>query len=675
MRKPISTEDLWRIERIGAISASPDGTRAVCAVTQYSMENNNSSTQLWLLRTDASAPPRRLTTHGAKNSRPAWSPRGDCIGFLGTREQEGHKDEVPQLYLVSPDGGEAQRAAQVLPGIESFRWLPDGRGIVFAAWVWPELKGAKAQARRYKEHNERKTSGYATSEAQHCCFDHRHPMARVVHLLRLDLASGRITDLFEGTPFELPRDDLAPEPFDVSPDGRCVAFAFDSAPVKVAGQRRAIAELELATPRVRRIADAPDWDFDLPRYSPDGRQVAVLAAQIGRKHTMPIKPALLDRGGHWRALGTQWDHEAGAAPVWSRDGHALYLSAESRGRNPLWRCDLASDSFEIVTAGGWVQGFDIAGSPGDELVLTMEDAHSHPVRVFARRMGGKAGGERRRLERFNDALLKRLDFGETQEVTLTGALGEAVQMWLTFPPGFDARRKHPVMQVIHGGPFVASGDSFNYRWNAHLLASRGHVVAQVNYHGSSGFGWAFKDSIVGRLATLELQDIEAGSDWLLRQRWADKRRLYAAGASYGGFMVAWMNGHVPAGRYRAYVCHAGVFDRIATFAADSYAQRPKDLDAWYWDDMPKVLAQSPHASAAQMNTPTLVIHGAQDYRVPDANGLAYYNTLKARGVDARLLWFPDENHWVLKPRNSRQWVAEFFAWLARHGDAAAAPAR
>ena len=193
------------------------------------------------------------------------------------------------------------------------------------------------------------------------------------------------------------------------------------------------------------------------------------------------------------------------------------------------------------------------------------------------------------------------------------------------------------------------------------------MIVQVNFHGSSGFGHAFRHSLIGRQGELELQDIEATTDWLRRQPWVDKDHVFATGGSYGGFLVAWMNGHVKPARYRAYVCHAGVFDRVATFSADSWPVRPKDLAANWWQDMDKVLAQSPHAAAASMGTPTLVTHGALDYRVPDANGLAYYNTLKARGVDARLLWFPDENHWILKPVNSIAWYREFAAWLARFG--------
>jgi dipeptidyl aminopeptidase/acylaminoacyl peptidase len=311
--------------------------------------------------------------------------------------------------------------------------------------------------------------------------------------------------------------------------------------------------------------------------------------------------------------------------------------------------------------GGWVQDFDVGGRPGDETIVVAIDCAQHPVRVHAVRAGAS-----RRLERFNDALLAGIGLGETREVQLRGARGDKVQMFLTLPPRFDARRKHPALQVIHGGPHAAAGDTFGYRWNTHLLASRGHVVASVNYHGSSGFGFAFRDSIMGRQGRLETQDIEAGTRWLLSRGWVDRRRVFAAGASYGGFLVAWMNGHVPKGRYRAYVCHAGVFDRVATFSADSYTQRPKDLHALFWEDPAKVRAQSPCTFAHRMETPTLVIHGNNDYRVPDANGLAYYNTLQARGVPSRLVWFPDENHWVLKPRNSRLWYGELFDWLAAH---------
>jgi dipeptidyl aminopeptidase/acylaminoacyl peptidase len=324
----------------------------------------------------------------------------------------------------------------------------------------------------------------------------------------------------------------------------------------------------------------------------------------------------------------------------------------------LWRFDLASRQAAVVVAGGWVQGFDMAG----DAVVTAADAMDHPVRVHAHR----AGGAPRRLESFNDELLDTLRVGTAEEVTFKGALGEPVQMWLVYPPGFDRKKKYPLLHCIHGGPHTASGDTFHYRWNNQVFAAQGYVVACVNYHGSSSFGYAFLDSITHRWGELELQDIEAATDWALRQPWADRKRVFATGGSYGGYMVAWMNGHVAPGRYNAYICHAGCFDWTAMFSDDAYTWHARELGAWFWDDPAKVDSQSPHAYAKAMQTPTLVIHGALDYRVPDQQGLAYYNTLKARGVDARLVWYPDENHWILKPRNSKIWYGEFFDFLKRH---------
>ncbi len=654
--RPLDVELLLQLQRLGVPALSPDGSLAVATLTTTSLEKNASASHLWLFPTGR-ARPRRLTCCGDKDGQPAWSPRGDRIAFIARREQEGVKDTTPQLYAIAPDGGEAERLSDFAPGISSFKWLPDGRRIAFTAWVWPGEKGAAAQARRHKAFKERKETGYVTSEAYYRFWDHGVPMGRALHLLLLDTKTGRVTDLFEGTALELPRHDGGNEFYDVHPDGQHIAFAHDPAPEKLLDNRLVLSEIDLRTMRTRTLVDDARWDLGAPRYAPDGRRIALLAVEIGRSHTALPQLAVVQGAGRWKALGGRWDLSVNGPLRWAPEGAGVYFTAEQAGRCHLFRADPGADTFERVHEGGWVQGFDIAGPT----VVVAADSARHPARLLA------LGAPPRRLERFNDTLLARADLGEVREVTITGAQGDPVQMWLTFPPGFDARRRSPVLHAIHGGPFAASGDTFSYRWNPHVFAGFGAVVAQVNYHGSSGFGWVFRDSLIGRQGELEGQDIEAATDWLLEQRWADPKRVYASGGSYGGFLVAWMNGHVPAGRYRAFICHAGVFDRVASFSADSWPVRPKDLAAKYWEDMPKVLAQSPHAFAGAMATPTLVTHGAQDFRVPDCNGLAYYNTLKARGVPARLLWFPDENHWVLKPRNSKQWYAEFAAWLAEHG--------
>jgi dipeptidyl aminopeptidase/acylaminoacyl peptidase len=661
-KKPLDIETLWRLERIGAPALSPDGRAAVCSVTSYSMEENKGRTSLWLMPTD-SASPRRLTSAGEKDGAPAWSPAGDRIAFLAKREQGGRKDGEAQLYVIPAAGGEAERKSDFAPGIVDFKWMPDGRRIVFVSWVWPDVKGVRAQAKRHKEFSGRKETAYVTADAHYRHWDRNLPMGRVPHLLMLDLASGRITDLFEGTKHELPRSDTCAAHFDISPDGRRIAFVTDPALRKRGDQPLALFELDLRTRRVTPVANDARWSYDAPRYAPDGASLAFVAANVGRRHTMPNRLAVRRADGRTRVFERTVDLDVEGPLRWSRDGSSILFPAQQAGRRHLWRHDVRTGRLDMVLQGGWVQGFDVARAGSDEVLVVAIDSASHPVQVHALRRG-----EARRIERFNDAVLARAALGETREVTVKGALGDPVQMLVTFPPRFNPRRKHPVLQVVHGGPYAASGDTFSYRWNPHLFASRGHVVAQVNYHGSSGFGHAFADSIMGRMGTLELRDIEAGTDWVLKQRWADRRRVFAAGGSYGGFMVAWMNGHVRPGRYRAYVCHAGVFDRIATFSADSYCHRPRDLGAWFWKDPEKVRAQSPHTYAHRMETPTLITHGTNDYRVPDTNGLAYYNTLLVRGVPTRLVWFPDENHWILQPRNSRLWYGEVFDWLAAHQD-------
>ena len=656
-KSTITVEDLWKLERIGGISLSPDGSLAVCSVSNYSMADNKSSTSLWLLSTFGGEA-RRLTSCGEKDGQAAWSPAGETIAFIGKREQQGKKDDTPQLYLIAPDGGEARRISDFAPGIEAFKWFPDGKRIAFVAWVWPELRGTAAQTKAHKAFKDRKESAYVTSETQYRYWDHAIPMGRVAHLHVLDVASGKVRDLFEGSGFELPRAEPDTTTFDISPDGRRITFAHDPNAEKRLDHFQALAELNVRGGQFERLALDKAWDFSSPRYSPDGQTVAFVASHEGKKLTMPHHLASVTRGARWRVLSERWDQEVNAPLRWAPDGRSICFTSEHRGRCNLYAWGLREGEARVVAPGGWVQGFDVAGGT----VVTVADAMQHPARATAWREGAAP----LRLETFNDALMSRLRLGTHEEVSVKGARGEAVQMWLVYPSGFDHKKKYPVLHSIHGGPHSASGDTFHYRWNNHLFAAQGYVVACVNYHGSSGFGHKFLDSITHRFGEYELQDVEAGTDWLLKQSWVDRKRVFAAGGSYGGYMVAWMNGHVKPGRYQAYVCHAGCFDWTAMFADDCYTLHEREFGAWYWDNRAKVEKQSPHAFAQAMRTPTLVLHGALDYRVPDQQGLAYYNTLKARGVDARLVWFPDENHWILKPRNSKLWYGEFFAWLRGH---------
>jgi dipeptidyl aminopeptidase/acylaminoacyl peptidase len=667
-----SVDVLWALERVSAPSLSPDGSQAVCAVTRYVGDAGRPVTRLWLLSTLGGAS-RVLTTCGEMDRQAAWSPKGDWIAFIGKRANAGAMDETPQLYVMAPDGGEARRVGYIAAGVEAFKWSPDGRHLIALAWVWPALRGMKAQNQRHAEFAKRHESGYATSEGFYRYWDHNLPEGRVVHLLHVSIATGAVRDLLDGSRFELPRADPSSEMFDISPDGQRIVFMTDPAAEKNASHRHALAMLTVATRKIALWLDDPRWDFASPRFSPSGHHLAFLATPRTPKHTHFARLAIANANRTWNTFDAEGDVDVEGPLRWSASGDAVYFAAELRARRHVWRQRRHVDAArELVWHGGWVQGFDLARTPGADVLAIASESILHPPRVYAATLGCSGGTsptvKARRIESFNDAVLGKVALGRIEEVHFTGALGDTVQMWLVFPPNFSPKRKHAVLHVIHGGPYAALGDNFSWRWNPHVLSSQGHVVAMVNYHGSSGFGHDFRDSIMGRMGQLELIDIEAATDWLRKQPWVDHARIDAAGGSYGGFLVAWMNGHVNPPRYRSYICHAGVFDRAATWSADSYTQRHRDLHATYWDNPAKVAAQSPISFAANMNTPTFITHGALDYRVPDHNGLAYYNTLKARGVSARLLWFPDEHHWVLKAANSKQWYAEVLAWLQQaHG--------
>ncbi|MBN8504053.1 MAG: S9 family peptidase [Burkholderiales bacterium] len=655
-KKSFDVDALWQLARIGEPSLSPSGAAAVASVTRYDMEDNRGRSALWLFSL-LGEEPRRLTEAGEKDGQPRWSPTGDAIAFLAQREQGGVKDEVPQLYLIHPDGGEARRLARVATGVEAFRWFPDGRRIAFISWVWPKLKTAAAQAKAMAAFKARKESAYVTDELLYRHWDHHIPMGRVPHLHVLDTQTGRWRDLMQGSDHSLEWKEPGANGFCISPDGHRIVFAFDPAAEKRAENCFALAELDVRSGRQRVLLQQEGWDFDAPCFSHGGQHLAFVATHRGRAHTAPAELGVLDTQGRWAVLSEALDREVQAPLRWREDDLAIRFASEDRGRSHLIEFLLQERQPHRLFEGGHVAAFDAQAGA----VLVLHDSVQFPPRLST-----LTSDAPRRIEALNDALLARHPFGRHQEVVVKGALGEDVQMWLVYPPGFDAKKKWPAMQVIHGGPHTAFGDSWHWRWNHQVFAAQGQVVACVNYHGSSSFGHAFKDSISGRWGELELQDVEAGTDWLLKQRWVDRKRITATGGSYGGYMVAWMNGHVKPGRYQAYVCHAGCYDWQAMFATDGYTWFPLELGASYWDDPTKVAAQSPHSFAQHFATPTLVIHGQLDYRVPDAQGLAYYNTLKARGVPARLVWFPDENHWILKPRNSKLWYGEFFDWIRRH---------
>ncbi len=659
-RNRISVEHLWKLERPAQPTLSPDGAQACVSVTSYDMDENKGVSSLWLMSAFGGEP-RRLTTAGEKDAEPRWSPDGKWIAFVAKRPgAAGDKgDEEPQVYLIAPDGGEARRLTTIATGALGIKWFPDSRRLAFISWVWPEAKGLKALAKRYQAAKDDKVKAYVVEHSAYRWWDRWLADGRVPHLFTVDVDSGAARDLFAGTRYELSRADPTAHLYDIAPDGREIVFSFDPAEDKRFDHEYHLIALDLRRKRFRTLTARSPLNHETPRYSPDGRWIALITQNLKRSFVDTQRLALIDRrNGSLKAASARWDRGVHPPLVWSGDSSAVHFVAEDNARQHLFRFEIGKAAPQVAARGGVVGDFDVAGGA----VAFVRNDMSTPPGVF----WSAPGKRERRIDRLNVGVLDGVKLGEVREFTVEGGNREKVHMWVISPPDFDPKKKWPLLHNIHGGPHSAWGDNFHFRWNNHAFAAQGYVVACVNYHGSSSFGQKFLESIDGEWGKRELADVEAGTDFLVKQGYIDRDRLVAAGGSYGGYMVAWMNGHTD--RYKAYVCHAGCFDWVAMFSDDAYYWHPKELGAYYWDNAKKVDAQNPRARAKRMKTPTLVVHGLLDYRVPDSQGLAYYNTLKSKGVPARLVFYPDENHWILKPQNARLWYREVFAWLKRHVD-------
>ncbi|MEP7205835.1 MAG: S9 family peptidase [Casimicrobiaceae bacterium] len=655
-RARFTVDALWAIRRIATPTVSPDGARACAAVTQFDMQANESCTELWLFPTrDTGGPARRLTA-GDKDSEPRWSPDGRAIAFIGKR----HGDDEPQVYVIPADGGEARRVTHLAHGCASLKWFADGKRVAFISWVWPDIATEAAQAKRKRERRDTKVKAHVTERGEFRYWDRWLTDGREPHIFVAEVATGRCRDLLAGTGLALPPWEPHADDFDIAPDGRELALTVDLATEPRMMNRCDIVTVSLAKRETRVLTARSGLSDSQPCYAPDGHALVWRSFDTRRSFNDQGHLTRYDRRtGRARRLVPRHDRNAQHVQ-WTADSRALLFLSEDRGHQGLWRLALDADGNGLpaqIVAGGTIGGFAQAA---DTLVYDRASA-MHPAALFAARADG---GDERPIENLNEVLLDRYAFGEVKEFTFKGHGGDTVQMFVAFPPDFDPQRKWPLLHSIHGGPHAAHLDSWHYRWNVHAFAAQGYVVAAVNYHGSSGFGRKWLESITGRYGTKEYADTEAATDFLLRQGYIDRQRLLAAGGSYGGYMAAYMNGHTD--RYKAYVCHAGCYDWVSMMATDGYHFFADELGAFHWDNPARVMRQSPHHYVKHARTPTLVLHGEQDYRVPATQALQYYDTLKAKGVAARLVWFPDENHWILKPQNSRLWYREFLGWLARH---------
>ena len=400
--------------------------------------------------------------------------------------------------------------------------------------------------------------------------------------------------------------------------------------------------------------EAPDGN---PLFAPDGRSLAYTRQAIAGFYGDQVKLMLHDlRSGTTTMLHEDWDRSASGL-VWAPDSKGLYGAIDDAGTRRVHYLPLKGEPKRITAA----TDFDGLSIAGDGTLVARNQSAIYPPRVA--RVTKK--GEVVRLDTFNDEVLANVDMGTYESVTYTGADGDDIQMWVHYPPGFDPDKRYPLMLAIHGGPHNAMTDAFHFRWNSQTFASWGYVTAWPNFHGSSGFGQAFADSINPDWMTRPYADVIAAAAWLADKPWIDAERMVAGGGSYGGYLSSVLLGKEHP--FKALVIHAAVYDMYAQTSAD-FAVHDQRFGP-YWENPDIYESISPHLLAADFDTPSLVIHGQNDLRVPVGQAFSLFRALQRNGVESRLVYYPDENHWILTRENSVHWYGEFRDWIARFAEA------
>lgn len=649
---PFHVEDMQKLSRVAGPKVSPDGKWVAFTVKRSDVAKNKYSTNIWIVAASGGDPQQLTFTEDGSNESLHWSPDGRYLYFLSSRV-----DDKSQIFRMAIAGGEARQITNVPTGVDDYMLSPDGKTFAIVAKVFPSCTDMACNEKMAKERADNPVKARVITEMPFRRWDSWVDGLRN-HIFAISADGGPATDLTPGDVDSPIWTEEGSEEVAFSPDSKEICFSRFVANEALTGNSNLF--VVPVTGGAPKEITTSKSSVHTPLYSPDGRYIAYSATLRPMQVTDLTRLFLYDRvSGEQKNIFEATDRSVDSY-AWSADSKSVYVTFEDKGQEPLERLDISTLTMTPLVTSGTSNEQDVS-KDGSFLVYSKMDI-SHPADLYRLNLPAAAGAPSTPLTEMSADILKDIEMGEVSSFTFRGWNGEAVQAWEIKPPAFDPNKKYPLVLLMHGGPENSWGNLFHYRWNPQLFAAAGYVVIEPNFHGSSGFGLKFMDSIKGQWGGAPYEDTMKAVDTALTWPYVDTTRIAAAGASYGGYMANWVEGHTD--RFRTIVSHDGLYDLTTmNYSTDFVGGLLQEFKGTPWENPQPLIDQAPVTYAKNFKTPMLIVHGQNDYRVPQSQGFAMFQVLQAMHVPSKLMYFEGENHWVLKPADDIFWYHTVLDWI------------